>query len=49
MKKLAIVLGMLLLVGCQTTEMRADKDADISANSKVNYINSESLKDEKKY
>jgi hypothetical protein len=47
MKKLAIALSMLLLVGCQTTEIRADKEADTSANSKVNYINSESLKDEK--
>jgi hypothetical protein len=46
MKKLAIALGMLLLVGCQSTEMRADKEADISANSKVNYVNLESLQDE---
>lgn len=46
MKKLAIAFCMLLLVGCQSTEMRADKEADISANSKVNYTNTESLKDE---
>jgi len=47
MKKFATVLCMVLLTGCQTTEMRADKAADISANSKVNYINADSLKDEK--
>lgn len=48
MKKLTIALSILLLVGCQTTgDMRADKEADITSNSKVNFISHDSLKDEK--
>lgn len=46
MKKLAIAFSVLLLVGCQATTRVGDKEADISKNSKVNYINTESLKDQ---
>ena len=43
MKRFLVATSLLLLVGCQTTEMRADKEADISTNSKISYVNEASL------
>ena len=43
MKRFLLATSLLLLVGCQTTEMRADKEADISTNSKISYVNGASL------
>ena len=44
--KFIIALALVALTGCQTTEMRADKEADISANSKVHYVDESTLKNE---
>ncbi|MGF1715945.1 penicillin-binding protein activator LpoB [Photobacterium chitinilyticum] len=45
--KLLVAFTLMSLFGCQsTTQLRADKEADIASNSTVSYITAEGLKDE---